>query len=70
MTGGALELKRQTQAFAIPRSTRVAGSTITAREVGIMAAYMAIMAVVCALASIIPTHCALSVEPTEALRTE
>jgi ABC-type antimicrobial peptide transport system permease subunit len=47
-----------------------AGNEITIVDTGVMAAYMVIMTVVCALACIVPTRRALGVEPTEALRAE
>ena len=43
---------------------------LSAREAGIVAAYLVVMMAVCMLACIVPTRRALRVEPSEALRTE
>jgi len=43
---------------------------LSARGVGLVAAYMALMLAVCLLACVVPTRRALRVEPTEALRTD
>ena len=43
---------------------------LSAREVGLVGAYMALMLGVCLLACIVPTRRALRVQPTEALRAD
>lgn len=46
----------------------ITGLSVT--EAGIAAAYLVLMIAVCMLACIVPTRRALSIEPSEALRTE
>ena len=43
---------------------------LSAKEAGMVAAYMALMMAVCMLACIVPTRRALAIEPSEALRSE
>ena len=43
---------------------------LSAKEAGMVAAYMALMMAVCMLACIVPTRRALAIEPSEALRTD
>ena len=43
---------------------------LSAKEAGMVAAYMALMMAVCMLACIVPTRRALAIEPSEALRNE
>ncbi|HEV2149220.1 MAG TPA: ABC transporter permease [Longimicrobiaceae bacterium] len=56
-------------AVLVTALTRVV-SGLSAKEVGMVAAYMALMMGVCMLACIVPTRRALRVEPTDALRAE
>ena len=44
--------------------------SLTAKELAVFSAYVAAMAAVCMLACVNPTRRALSVQPSEALRTE
>ena len=50
--------------------TRAVAGELSANEIALVVAYVAMMMAICLIACIVPTRRALRVEPTEALRAE
>ena len=50
--------------------TRAVAGNLSANEIALVVAYVAMMMGICLIACIVPTRRALRVEPTEALRAE